>query len=92
MRTYDRIYKLADGSFNINSPKQLGFILFEKLGISTKGIKKTPRILKEQGMPLWNIALEIHVGRFFINWIKCMSSSVYVNISGILILIVLILS
>lgn len=56
----------------------------------SKGIKKTPRILKEQGMPLWNIALEIHVGRFFINWIKCMSSSVYVNISGILILIVLI--
>lgn len=37
----DEIYKLADGSFNINSPKQLGFILFEKLGISTKGIKKT---------------------------------------------------
>ena len=38
----NEIYELAGGStFNINSPKQLSFILFEKLGISTKGIKKT---------------------------------------------------
>ncbi len=33
------IYKLAGEPFNINSPKQLGIILFEKLGIS--GGKKT---------------------------------------------------
>ena len=33
------IYELAGESFNINSPKQLGVILFEKLGIS--GGKKT---------------------------------------------------
>ena len=38
----NEIYELAGGStFNINSPKQLSFILFEKLRISTKGIKKT---------------------------------------------------
>lgn len=35
------IYKLAGEEFNINSPKQLQAILFEKLEISTKGIKKT---------------------------------------------------
>jgi len=35
------IYKLADTEFNINSPKQLKEILFEKLAIATKGIKKT---------------------------------------------------
>lgn len=35
----EQIYQLAGGSFNINSPKQLGEILFEKLGLA-KG-KKT---------------------------------------------------
>ena len=35
----DRIYELAGEQFNINSPSQLGQILFEKLGI--KGAKKT---------------------------------------------------
>lgn len=34
-----KIYDQANGEFNINSPKQLGVILFEKLGIKTK--KKT---------------------------------------------------
>jgi len=35
------IYALANAEFNINSPKQLKEILFEKLAIETKGIKKT---------------------------------------------------
>jgi DNA polymerase I len=35
----DNIYSLAHGEFNINSPKQLGVILFEKLGLPV--IKKT---------------------------------------------------
>ena len=33
------IYSHAGGEFNINSPKQLGEILFEKLGL--KSVKKT---------------------------------------------------
>jgi DNA polymerase-1 len=36
------IYKVAGMEFNINSPKQMGVVLFETLGISPKGIKKTP--------------------------------------------------
>jgi DNA polymerase-1 len=35
------IYKLAKGEFNINSPKQLSEVLFERLGLATKGLKKT---------------------------------------------------
>ncbi|HVY73105.1 MAG TPA: DNA polymerase [Candidatus Paceibacterota bacterium] len=36
-----RIYKAAGGEFNINSPKQLGDILFDKLGLAAKNQKKT---------------------------------------------------
>ena len=35
-------YALAGQPFNLNSPKQLQEILFGKLGISTKGVRKTP--------------------------------------------------
>ncbi len=35
------IYKQASKEFNINSPKQLGQILFVDLGLSLKGMKKT---------------------------------------------------
>lgn len=36
------IIKLAGGEFNINSPQQLSQVLFEKLGLQIKGLKKTP--------------------------------------------------
>jgi DNA polymerase I len=35
------IYKLAGGELNIGSPKQLGELLFEKLGLDTKGVRRT---------------------------------------------------
>ena len=37
------IYELAGQQFNVNSPVQLAEILFGKLGLPTKGIKKTQR-------------------------------------------------
>lgn len=36
-----RVYKAAGVEFNLNSPKQLGEVLFEKMGISAKRQKKT---------------------------------------------------
>lgn len=35
------IWREAGEEFNINSPKQLGVILFDKLGLAMKGLKKT---------------------------------------------------
>ena len=40
-RLTQEIYKLAGEEFNINSPKQLGVILFEKLGLPLEYTKKT---------------------------------------------------
>ncbi len=37
------IYQLADESFNIKSPKQLSYILYDKLGINIGSKKKTTR-------------------------------------------------
>jgi DNA polymerase-1 len=36
-----KVFELAGEEFNPNSPKQLSTILFDKLGISTQGVKKT---------------------------------------------------
>lgn len=36
-----KIWGHAGGEFNINSPKQLGEILFDKLNLTVKGLKKT---------------------------------------------------
>ncbi len=38
-----KIYGAAGGEFNINSPRQLGEVLFEKLGVSAAGIRKTEK-------------------------------------------------
>lgn len=38
-----KIYQLAGTQFNINSPVQLSEVLFTRLGLPTKGIKKTQR-------------------------------------------------
>ena len=48
-----RIYEHAGGEFNMNSPKQLVEILFDKLGLTVKGLKKTEggaRSTRESGL------------------------------------------
>lgn len=42
-RIEHKIYTMAGTEFNINSPVQLSEVLFTKLGLPTKGIKKTQR-------------------------------------------------
>lgn len=42
LRLENQAYELAGQPFNLNSPKQLQEILFGKLAIPTKGVKKTP--------------------------------------------------
>ncbi len=37
-----KIFNLASGEFNLNSPRQIREVLFEKLKIEEKGLKRTP--------------------------------------------------
>jgi len=39
----EKVYKRASKEFNISSTQQLSAVLFEDLGISPKGLKKTPK-------------------------------------------------
>lgn len=40
-RLEKQIYELAGGELNVSSPKQLGELLFDKLGLDTKGVRRT---------------------------------------------------
>jgi DNA polymerase-1 len=54
-----KIYQEADCEFNINSPKQLADVFFNKLGISTKGVKKTKTGFSTDSSVLEKLA-EVH--------------------------------
>ena len=43
MKLEQEAYAAAGQPFNLNSPKQLQEILFDKMGIPTKGLKKTAK-------------------------------------------------
>jgi DNA polymerase-1 len=54
-----QIYNMAGCQFNINSPKQLSEVLFNKLAISTKGVKKTKTGLSTDSSVLEKLS-EVH--------------------------------
>lgn len=53
-----KIYKLAGGEFNINSPQQLKEILFEKMKIPTAGIRRGKTGLSTAASELWKLRSE----------------------------------
>ena len=61
-----KIHGLAGGSFNINSPKQLGEVLFEKLGLA-KG-KKTKTGWSTNVDVLTNLAVEHDIAAEILNY------------------------
>lgn len=62
----NKIYSLADEHFNINSPKQLGHILFEKLQIPTK--KKTKTGYSTNADVLEGLAEEYEIVRYILEY------------------------
>ncbi|MFZ7102702.1 MAG: DNA polymerase I [Peptococcaceae bacterium] len=61
-----KIYSLAGEEFNINSPKQLGVILFEKLGLSA--IKKTKTGYSTNAEVLETLAEEHEIVKEILNY------------------------
>lgn len=53
-----QICTLAGGPFNLNSPKQLSDVLFNRLGISQKGLKKTKTGISTDSSVLEKLALQ----------------------------------
>ena len=53
-----QIYAMAGGEFNINSPKQLSDVLFNRIGLSTKGLKRTKTGVSTDSSVLEKLALE----------------------------------
>lgn len=63
-----QIYKLADSEFNINSPKQLSAILFEKLALPTKGVKKNQAAFSTDAGVLLSLAAEHEIARKLLDY------------------------
>jgi DNA polymerase-1 len=59
----EKIYALAGRPFNLNSPKQVGEVLFEDLKIPTKGVKKTQNGFSTDASVLSNLADEHEIAR-----------------------------
>ena len=54
------IYKQTGGEFNINSPKQLSEVLFEKMNLETKGRKKTSTGMRSTKESELQKMIEVH--------------------------------
>lgn len=65
----ERIYELAEEEFNINSPKQLGQILFEKLGLPP--LKKTKTGYSTDAEVLEQLAGTFEIARVILEYRSC---------------------
>lgn len=65
-KTSDRIFQLAGLTFNLNSPKQMGEVLFDKMGL-TKG-KKTKTGYSTDADTLEYLAQEHEIARYILDY------------------------
>lgn len=64
----ERVYALAGESFNINSPKQVGVILFEKLGIEHKTKKRGAQKFSTDAKVLEELAKEHDIAKYLLQY------------------------
>ena len=62
----NEIFDIAQESFNLNSPKQVGEILFEKLGLKSKGKNKTKTGYSTSAEVLEELAQEYEIAKLIL--------------------------
>lgn len=64
----EQVYSLAGERFNINSPKQVGIILFEKLGIEHKTKKRGAQKFSTDAKVLEELAKEYDIAKYLLQY------------------------
>lgn len=64
----EEIFRQVGSEFNLNSPKQLQTILFEKLQISTKGLKKTKTGISTDSSVLEKLSYTYEIPRLILRY------------------------
>lgn len=64
----DKIFQLAGTSFNINSPRQVGQILFEKLQIKPKGKKRGAKTFSTDVKVLSELAKDYEIAKHILDY------------------------
>jgi DNA polymerase-1 len=64
----ERIFKLADGPFNLNSPKQMGEVLFERMGLQSGKKTKGRTALSTDNEVLTALAEEHEIARLILDY------------------------
>ncbi len=66
-----RIYALAGETFNVNSPRQVGYILFEKLGIKPRGKKRGAQNYSTDAKVLNELAMDYSIAEYLLEQRQC---------------------
>ena len=64
----DKIFELAGSPFNINSPMQVGRILFDELGIKPKGKKRGAKSFSTDVKVLSELAKEYEIAKYILDY------------------------
>lgn len=67
----ERIYAIAGETFNVNSPRQVGQILFEKLGIKPRGKKRGAQNYSTDAKVLSELAQDYSIAEYLLEQRQC---------------------
>ena len=67
----ERIYTIAGETFNVNSPRQVGQILFEKLGIKPRGKKRGAQNYSTDAKVLSELAQDYSIAEYLLEQRQC---------------------